>query len=250
MTPPLTTTLGWVEQGTQQLLETIDSLTPKQFEEPSLLPTWTRGHVISHLSRNAEALLNLIRWASTGVVTPMYPHPEQRAADIERGTRSGLNHAIFEFSHTARALSAGTDELNDTHWSSTVQSALGRSITTTEVPWLRAREVWLHGLDLDTGLSPYEFPEDLIAALLANVLDILSARNVTPGVSIVVVGKQPAPPAQLGLADGTDPIVVAGGAVELLCWLTGRLAAAQQAPQYIALTWTGEQALPDIGPWL
>ena len=50
------------------------------------LPGWTRRHVAAHLAANADAVGNLVHWAATGERTPMYSSPEQRAADIERGS--------------------------------------------------------------------------------------------------------------------------------------------------------------------
>src|SRR5256885_15091039 len=53
--------------------------------EPSLLPGWTRGHVLTHVARNGDGLGNLLRWARTGTETPMYASREARRADIEAG---------------------------------------------------------------------------------------------------------------------------------------------------------------------
>ena len=51
---------------------------------PSLLPGWSRAHVVAHVAGNAVALLNLLTWARTGVETPMYADDAARNADIER----------------------------------------------------------------------------------------------------------------------------------------------------------------------
>ena len=45
---------------------------------PSLLPGWSRGHVLTHLARNADGAVNLLTWARTGVETPQYVSQEQR----------------------------------------------------------------------------------------------------------------------------------------------------------------------------
>src|ERR687890_258736 len=72
-----------IDEATGHLLRTIDDLTEDQARGPSLLPGWTRGHVLAHLARNADALINLTVWARTGVPTPMYPSREVRSATIE-----------------------------------------------------------------------------------------------------------------------------------------------------------------------
>lgn len=43
-------------EATSRLLGTAAGLTDSQAREPSLLPCWSRGHVLSHLARNADGL--------------------------------------------------------------------------------------------------------------------------------------------------------------------------------------------------
>ena len=57
-------------------------LTDQEFDRPSLLPGWDRRHVVAHVARNADALVNLMTWARTGEETPMYPSVEARDAGI------------------------------------------------------------------------------------------------------------------------------------------------------------------------
>jgi maleylpyruvate isomerase len=43
--------------ASQRALEsTLETLTDQQAREPSRLPGWSRGHVVTHLARNADAL--------------------------------------------------------------------------------------------------------------------------------------------------------------------------------------------------
>ena len=77
--------LGWAEQGTKLFLGALAELRDNELDLPSALPVWTRRHLVAHLAGNAEALLNLVRWAATGEETPMYSSPHQRNADIEAG---------------------------------------------------------------------------------------------------------------------------------------------------------------------
>src|SRR6266567_8535421 len=74
--------------ATDRLLATAAGLTDRQAREPSLLPGWSRGHVLVHLARNADGLRNLLIWARTGVVTPQYPSQQARD-DASRRGRAG-----------------------------------------------------------------------------------------------------------------------------------------------------------------
>ncbi|MFG1700137.1 maleylpyruvate isomerase N-terminal domain-containing protein [Nonomuraea sp. NPDC049309] len=56
--------------ATDRLLATAASLSDADLAAPSLLPGWTRGHVLAHVAQNAGSCLNLLTWARTGVRTP------------------------------------------------------------------------------------------------------------------------------------------------------------------------------------
>src|ERR1017187_7981403 len=82
----------WLDRlgaATARLLATSAGFTDAQVREPSLLPGWTRGHVLSHVARNADSLGNLLRGAATGAQIPMYASTQARDADIEAGAGRG-----------------------------------------------------------------------------------------------------------------------------------------------------------------
>ncbi len=70
--------LGRITQAHDRLMTTAAALTDEQARAPSLLPGWTRGHVITHIARNADSLGNLLIWAQTGVQTPQYANWDER----------------------------------------------------------------------------------------------------------------------------------------------------------------------------
>ncbi|MET0910545.1 MAG: maleylpyruvate isomerase N-terminal domain-containing protein, partial [Ilumatobacteraceae bacterium] len=41
-------------------------------ELPSLLPGWTRGHVLTHIARNADSFVRLLEAAGRGEVVTQY----------------------------------------------------------------------------------------------------------------------------------------------------------------------------------
>ena len=51
---------------------------------PSLCGGWSRAHVLSHLARNADGLMRLVR-AAGGSGETMYDSAQSRDADIEAG---------------------------------------------------------------------------------------------------------------------------------------------------------------------
>jgi len=56
--------------------------------------------------------------------------------------------------------SAGTS-LPDHAWSREIRYAQGQPTPASRIPWLRVREVWIHAVDLGTGVTFADFPAGL-----------------------------------------------------------------------------------------
>jgi maleylpyruvate isomerase len=70
------------------------------------------------------------------------------------------------------------DQLTTEQWQRPVRSAQGRVLPATEIPWLRAREVWIHAVDLGSPGQPVSFadlPADFLEAL---IVDICAKRGL------------------------------------------------------------------------
>lgn len=169
----------WVTFGTELLTEALQGADDGVLGQPSLLPGWSRAQVVGHVAANGAALGNLIRWAQTGVETPMYASPEQRLADIQRSaTMSAVDLAAW-LGRSAAELEVGMDALAPQQWQAPVVTAQGRTVPATEVPWLRAREVCVHAVDLDLGVGFEDLPDDYLRALAA---DVAGKRGDVPAV--------------------------------------------------------------------
>lgn len=205
--------VDWMHEGTDLFLGAVDGLDDDELDAPSALPDWNRRYVIGHVARNAEALGRLLDWARTGVETPMYPSFEKRAADIDAAARQPAAALREDVKNTADAFAAKIDSHTD--WDARVRTAQGRDIPASNVPWMRTCEVWLHAVDLQTGVSVADFPADVIDALVDE--------------TITWFGKHDCPPLQLAPTDrdrtwiiGDDPEPTVGTAADLLSWLAGR----------------------------
>jgi maleylpyruvate isomerase len=134
-----------------------------------MLPGWSRRHVVAHVAANADALGNLVRWARTGVETPMYSSPGERAAGIQRGAELPTDKLVSWARASAEALQRAMSDLTPQQWQSSVVTAQGRTVPATEVPWLRAREVWVHSVDLGTVTTFADLPEGFLTALVEEI---------------------------------------------------------------------------------
>ncbi len=69
--------------ATTRYLGALTVLEAEDLEAPSALPGWTRGHVVAHLSRNADAFTRVLGQAAAGEAASMYDSPESRDFDID-----------------------------------------------------------------------------------------------------------------------------------------------------------------------
>ncbi len=166
MTTSLEDVRHWVEAGTARLLAVADTA---DLEAPSALPGWNRRYVVAHVAANADALRNLARWARTGEERPMYASPEERAAGIERGARLPPAELLAWLRSSADTLASDWDALTDKQWARLVRTAQGRMVPAVETPWMRAREVYVHAVDLDAGITFAQLPDDFLAALVNDI---------------------------------------------------------------------------------
>ncbi|TWF77133.1 maleylpyruvate isomerase [Pseudonocardia hierapolitana] len=208
--------------GTELLTRAVGALPDDALRAPSALPGWNRAHVVAHVARNAEALTRLATWARTGIETPMYPSREARAAEIESSSQAPVDVLRAELVSTAADLDAALAALDETTWRSEVRTAQGRPIPAAEIPWMRVREVWLHAVDLDAGVSVAEIAPDVVDTLLDDSTGTLSAAEGCPSAVLAPTDRERT--WTLGPASD-EPLRVRGDAAQVLGWLVGRTGA-------------------------
>lgn len=202
--------LACVHDATERLLSAVVELDNASLAEPSRLPGWTRGHVLAHLARNADALVNVLGGR------PMYPSAEARDADIDRDAPRPLDVQLTDVRESAARFEATGAAPAD--WGRTVELRNGVTDAAARVPFRRWIEVELHHVDLGIG---YEL-EDLPAEFTEREIDFLTQRfsghpdvpatRVTAGTRAWSTGRAAAEPA----------VTVDGTPADLLGWLAGR----------------------------
>ncbi|MFK0113039.1 maleylpyruvate isomerase family mycothiol-dependent enzyme [Streptomyces sp. NPDC091217] len=220
MSGPLAGMLEWVAKGTAAFEAVVDGVIAADFDQPSHLSGWSRAHVVAHVARNADALTNLLTWARTGVKTPMYANPVQRAQEIEEGSRRTAEWLRADLRTADRRLSEALADLPVTCWDEKVRTARGREVPASEVPWMRVREVWVHAVDLNTGTGFGDIPREVCAGLVDDVAAAFRARADFPAVELRA--EDGGRTWFLGLADSTAAVTVAGDIASLAAYATGR----------------------------
>lgn len=229
--------LSWQDEGTDQIEKAVATLTDAELAQPSALPDWSRAHVVAHLARNADALVNLLTWARTGVESPMYPEAGQRDRDIETTALLPPARLRADLLAANARLAGATAELPAGAWRARVRSAQGRDIPAADVPWLRVRELWIHLVDLGGRWTFDDLPADLVEALLGDVTSTMDQKPATPAVALVATGA-----GEWTIGPATPVVTVTGSPADLLGWLIGRTPGAGLASS------AGD--LPTLARWL
>lgn len=206
-----------IQDATRRLLRTVDDLPDDAYAAPSLLPGWSRGHVVAHLTLNAEALTGVLAGVALGRPVPMYASGEARDADIAElaaappaQLRTRLLGATTEFADAVAAVP-------QPGWGTEVERTPdGPTFTAGAVPGMREREVEIHHVDLDTTFAPSDWPSGFATRLL----EAISRRQ--PARPFRVRATDLGHTWQCGGAAADDGPIVSGTAADLGWWLTGR----------------------------
>ncbi|MEU9864152.1 maleylpyruvate isomerase family mycothiol-dependent enzyme [Streptomyces sp. NPDC047971] len=205
--------LASVREATERLLDAAASLDNAALAEPSRLPGWTRGHVLAHIARNADALVNVLQGR------PMYPDAASRDADIERDAPRPLDVHLADVRESGERFQAVGDEPAD--WERTVELRNGVTDRAGRVPFRRWVEVALHHVDLGIGYELEDLPEDFVLREIEFLADRWSGRPEVPPVTLLLGYDESAPSWRTG-GDKGDPVVLGGTLADLLGWLSGR----------------------------
>jgi maleylpyruvate isomerase len=207
-----------VDRATQRLIQTARTLDDAGVAAPSLLPGWTRGHVLTHVARNADGMTNLLTWARTGVKTPQYASLEQRAADIEAGAARPIAEHVADLEATAARFTEAAAAVPAEAWSVIVQGTGSQPVEAVRVVWGRLREVEVHHVDLAAGYQPSDWPEAFVHRLLHEIAD--GYPDGLDGVAVCLRSDDLGHELMLGPAG--DGLTVSGPGYALAAWLTGR----------------------------
>jgi maleylpyruvate isomerase len=229
----LSTVRALLKAETQRLLGNTIAVPDVAWRAPSRLPGWTRGHVATHLARQADGLTRLADWARTGERQEMYPSMDRRNADIEAGAgRAGVDLQI-DLDTSAGRLDEAFDVLDESGgWDNVVELRGGQEAPARLLPLSRLTEVVLHHVDLEIGYNLGDIDAPTADRVLEWCAYRLRPRADFPALLLV---SDSGFRARLGTAE--EYRTVSGGSARLLGWLTGR-----GGPE--TLTGTQDLALP------
>ncbi len=214
---------------------------------PSLLPGWSRGHVLTHWARNADAQTRMLEAAMRGEVAAQYPGGSaQRAADIEAGAARRARLILEDARAAVDRVEHAWRRMPPDAWTRPTGARAGQRPAWQSV-WARWRETEIHHVDLGAGYTHEHWPAEFVSLMLPRVLPTLDAR-LAAGLTVQVqLTDRDWPQFDSGETASGDHVVVRGAASVVLCWLTGR-----PVPATAGLTASRDgqgRPLPPLRPW-
>jgi maleylpyruvate isomerase len=220
----------------QRLTRTVDGLQADDWDADSLLPGWTRAHVVAHLALNGEALTGVLAGVVDNEAVPMYASAEARDRDIQElagaehsELRGRLLASLTTFAEAAQAVP-------DDAWSGRFERVPdGPTFPLDAVPLMRVREIEIHHADLGLGYTADDWPHAFAEVVVDGMV-----RRLEPEHGFRVSPLDSERNWDVGQVSD-DGAVVTGPVAHLAWWLTGR------PPSDQVTSSRGD--LPTIGGW-
>jgi maleylpyruvate isomerase len=207
-----------IASATEDLLATAATFDDADVRRPSLLPGWSRGHVLTHLARNADGGTRMLTWARTGIETPEYRSPAARAEEIEAGHRRPAAELVADVRASADRFAAAYEAMPAGAWERTLRWTSGKQRPAHRAADARLTEVLVHHADLGARFGPADWPCDFVTATMITVVAAYAGREHVPGLHLIALDT--GSDHRLGAQEAA--LVVRGRQASLLAWLLGR----------------------------
>jgi maleylpyruvate isomerase len=156
-----------LDSGTRRLVRSVDAVPDDQWVQPSLLPGWSRSHVVAHLTLNAEGLSGALEGVHEGRRVPMYRSGAARDADIAELSKASPATLRDRFMGSTTVIGEWVEELADNLADTMIERTPGgRQFPASDVVHKRIREVEIHHADLGLDYTAADWTGEFVALLL------------------------------------------------------------------------------------
>ena len=150
-----------IDAATERLLATARGF-GDDVRQPSSLPGWTCGHVLTHLARGGEAIGRLLDGVRTGVPGQAYAGQEERDEAIERGAGRGAAEPVADLTASAERFRDAAAAVPADAWGRPVRGLVGDPFPARQLLQRRLVELELHHADLDAGYTTDDWLEEFV----------------------------------------------------------------------------------------
>jgi len=205
-----------VAESTRRFTDSVRLLCDARVAEATLIPPWTRGHVITHVARAADSYRRLLTGAIEGVETPQYPSMQFRADQIEEGAKRPVAELVADVIDSSARFDEMMRALPEVAWRATVRMRPGELRPPAALPLIRLREIEVHHVDLAVGYTFGDIASDTAGWIIDDILMELGRRAEIRPLRLKAT--------DTGLSRelGAHGPLVTGTQADLLAWLSGR----------------------------
>jgi maleylpyruvate isomerase len=201
--------------ATTRYLQALTILNDAEMRAPSLLPGWTRAHVVAHLARNADGLVRLLTSARTGADVAMYDSQERRDSEIDSSSEGTAEELRADAAESERRYRDALEAMTAGAWQARVRRVPGADpFPVSGVPGMRRGEIEVHHADLGVGYTAADWPPDFSDMMIGRI-----QNDRADGPSMVLRSTDSDGLWKFGQGPGPD---VSGTAADLAWWVLGR----------------------------
>jgi maleylpyruvate isomerase len=213
---------GMLAEASARLVRTVDGFHGDDWDAPSLLPEWTRAHVVAHLALNAEGMARALHGLvaeDDDVPRTMYDSDDQRAHDIDGLAAQDASEIRHHLLGGVTILQEALDRVPGNQWETRVERTPGgRTMRAGAFAGMRWRELEIHHVDLDAGYTRGQWT----LAFAEHLLDAMNKR-LHPDQAFEVKPLDSTRTWVVGDGQAEYPVpIVTGPAADVAWWLTGR----------------------------
>jgi maleylpyruvate isomerase len=227
-----------------RVLELVSELSDEAASADSLLPGWTRAHVITHLARNADGQRRMLDAARRGVLVEQYPAGRDgRATEIEAGAGRAAAALVADLRDSCAALDFAWRQMTARDWERPTAARAGPR-PAWQSAWARWREVEIHTVDLDVGFIASHWPRSFAELALHLVIHGVEGRSIDARLPLgaAIELRRSDIDRRWRFGDAGKASVVCGEPWALLAWVLGRLDSDSSALDI-------EGTIPALLPW-
>lgn len=163
------TDLTLARLGTAYFARKLNELRDAELALPSLVPGWSRRHLIAATGYQARQLARLVEAARKGFPEERLEEPEAQIEDVDFGASLPAHALRYLFHHSQIHLNVEWRDLNAAGWQASIRTLRGDDALIRDTPQLRAEAIWQAAVNLGNGGSPRDFPPALVRRLASSV---------------------------------------------------------------------------------
>jgi maleylpyruvate isomerase len=206
--------LNDVKTAAAQLTALVADLSEETARGDSVLPGWSRGHVITHIANFSEAMTRQVEEALQGRLAEFYDGGRPgRDAAIEAGANRPAAELEAHLLTATTTLLATFDKVGPDDWQRPITHRTSNLAAAVNTTW---RELLIHTTDLGLAVTPADWP----STFCLHLLEFLRPR--TPEDTALILIPTEGPTWQNGTG---EPRTLTGDLQALTAWFAGRIPA-------------------------